>query len=78
MSDNAPLTPPRRSLLRLIAATIGIIIMVFSGGCVLLFVVPSLSSDPYGIIGIALAVGGLPFLVGLLITYLALRRSRTS
>jgi hypothetical protein len=73
MPPAAPPPRPPRSLGRRIAATIGIIIMVLTGGCTLALIGDS-GSDPYGMIGVFLVVGGVPFLFGALITWLALRR----
>jgi hypothetical protein len=47
--------------------------MVLTGGCTLALIGDS-GSDPYGMIGVFLVVGGVPFLFGALITWLALRR----
>jgi hypothetical protein len=69
------LPPPRppRSLAQRIVATVGIIIMVLTGGCTLTLIGASMA-DPYDLIWLYLVIGGVPFLVGALITWLALRR----
>jgi hypothetical protein len=62
---------PRKPLgiLRIIFAGIGIIIMILTGGCALLF-------GGYGQLGFALSYAALPFLVGFGIWLLAVRAGR--
>lgn len=61
-----PLTPIRRFLV-----VIGILVMLFSGGCTLLLMI-----DSWGIWPIFLIFGGVPFALGLLTTWIALRLGR--
>ena len=59
-------------------ATVGIIIMVFAGGCTLLFVgsIFTEGGDSGGYAAMGLVIGGIPFLFGALLTWLALRAGR--
>jgi hypothetical protein len=73
-----PLTP-----IRLIFAIIGGLIMLFTGGCTLLFLAGYVhdeltrsGGEQYVNIPVILTVGGPPFLLGLLVWYLAARAGR--
>jgi hypothetical protein len=72
---------PRQSPLRLIFAAAALLTMLFSGGCSLLFLA-SLSGqsggEQYVNLPLILLFGGPPFLVGLLVWLLAMRRRRPS
>jgi hypothetical protein len=73
-----PLSPPPGKkplgVLRGLAAALGVIIMVLTGGCALLITAGSrLESDALGIL---LVYAGPPFLIGLLIFLAAIRLGR--
>jgi hypothetical protein len=59
-------------------ATVGIIIMVFSGGCTVLIGGSMLTEggDSSEFLSAVLLIGGVPFLFGALITWLALKAGR--
>lgn len=77
MSEPLPTAPTKKRLgvLRGIAAALGIIIMVLTGGCALLIEVAGggLSGDDFALV---LVYAGPPFLVGLLIFLAATRLGR--
>ncbi|MBC8036878.1 MAG: hypothetical protein H7X89_06645 [Rhizobiales bacterium] len=60
---------PRHSGLRLIFAAAAGLTVLFSGGCSLLFL-----SQEAGFAELVLLIGGIPFAVGLLVWWLAMRR----
>jgi hypothetical protein len=63
---------PRHSGLRLVFAAAALLLMLFSGGCSLLF---GLNADGLYVTAPAvLVIGGPPFAVGLLVWWLAMRR----
>ena len=64
---------PRERLgaLRIVLALVGITAMLFSGGCSL-----AVLSDGIGIWPFTLALGGVPFALGLAVTWMALRLGR--
>ncbi|MBC8037274.1 MAG: hypothetical protein H7X89_08655 [Rhizobiales bacterium] len=61
---------PRHSGLRLVFAVAAGLTMLFSGGCSLLF----LSQSAGDIVELVLLFGGIPFALGLLVWWLAMRR----
>jgi hypothetical protein len=69
---------PRLAGWRLVIAAAAAIVMLFSGGCSLIFMAELFQGmgQQYFDIWVVLIVGGIPFLVGLLIWWLALRRGR--
>ena len=74
---------PRLTPIRLIFAIIGGLIMLFAGGCTLLFLVGYVhdeltrsGGEQYVNIPVILTFGGPPFLVGLGVWYLAARAGR--
>lgn len=66
----APRRPPLTAL-RIVFVVVGIVAMVFSGGCSLLVL-----SDAWQVWPLALFFGGIPFVLGLLTTWMALRLGR--
>ena len=71
MSERLP--KPRQPLgaLRICLALVGIAAMLFSGGCSLYTL-----SDNFGVWPFTLAFGGAPFVLGLLVTWMALKLGR--
>ncbi|MCP5084329.1 MAG: hypothetical protein GY948_21785 [Alphaproteobacteria bacterium] len=71
---------PKLTVVRWIFAVVGALIMVFCGGCSLLILGDLASrgrwSDNYVSVEIVLLIGGVPFLVGLLIWWLAVKVGR--
>ena len=71
---------PKLTVVRWIFAVIGALIMLFSGGCSLLILGDLASrgrwSDNYVSVEIVLLIGGVPFLLGLLIWWLAVKVGR--
>lgn len=68
---------PRHSSLRLLAAALAMLLLLFSGGCSLLFLADMSRPGPTYVTWEAVAViGGIPFAVGLLVWWLAMRRSK--
>ena len=71
---------PKLTVVRWIFAVIGSLIMLFSGGCSLLILGDLASrgrwSDNYVSVEIVLLIGGVPFLLGLLIWWLAVKVGR--
>ena len=78
-SGSAP-DKPKLTVVRWIFAVIGALIMLFSGGCSLLILGDLASrgrwSDNYVSVEIVLLIGGVPFLLGLLIWWLAVKVGR--
>ncbi|NNF80919.1 MAG: hypothetical protein HKN05_23095 [Rhizobiales bacterium] len=72
---------PKLTVIRWIFAVVGALIMVFCGGCSLLILGDLASrgrwSDNYVSVEIVLLIGGVPFLVGLLIWWLAVKVGRS-
>jgi hypothetical protein len=68
---------PRHSSLRLVFAAVALLLLLFSGGCSLLFLVDmSRSSGSYVTWEAVAVLGGTPFVVGLVVWWLAMRRSK--
>jgi hypothetical protein len=72
-----PQAPSRKpiSVQRKLAATVGAVIVVLSGGCTIHVIWPLLGgTDPLTrtVLGFALVIGGLPLIVGLVIVLVAL------
>jgi hypothetical protein len=79
MSEPTPAPRPPLGIIRLIFAAIGVLIMVFAGGCTLLIGVPMIGgsgSDLAGMVPMLLLFGGVPFLVGLGLWFLAVKVGR--
>ena len=79
MSEPTPAARPPLGIIRLIVAAIGVLIMVFAGGCTLLIGVPMIGgsgSDLAGMVPMLLLFGGVPFLVGLGLWFLAVKVGR--
>ncbi len=78
MTDAVP--KPKLTAIRWIFAVIGVLIMIFAGGCSLFFDLIlsgySNGNNTLGVFGILLLYGGLPFLLGLLIWRLAVKFRR--
>ncbi len=76
MSDALPPTPTKKPLgvLRGLAAALGVIIMVLTGGCALLIAGAEVFSRDY--FELVLVYAGAPFLIGLLIFLAATRLGR--
>ena len=85
--DEAPQTPsqpnedkPKLTVVRWIFAVVGALIMVFCGGCSLLLLgdlaMRGRWSYNYVSVDAVLAIGGIPFLLGLLIWWLAVKVGR--
>lgn len=73
-SRRAAVGQPRRSGPRLVFAAAALLTMLFSGGCSLLF---GLNADGLYVTWVSvLLFGGPPFLIGLLVWWLAMRRTR--
>jgi hypothetical protein len=68
--DRAPSREPLGAL-RIVLAIIGIAAVLFSGGCSLLVL-----SDGWDVWPFTLAFGGVPFALGVLVTWMALRLGR--
>jgi hypothetical protein len=70
---------PRHSSARLLIAAVALLLLLFSGGCSLLFLADMSRPGPTYVTWEAVAVlGGIPFAVGLLIWWLAMRRARST
>ena len=71
---------PKLTVVRWIFAIIGSLIMLFCGGCSLLFLgdlaLKGKWADNYVSVDTVLFLGGLPFLAGLLIWWLAVKAGR--
>ena len=71
---------PKLSVIRWIFAIIGGLIMLFCGGCSLVFLgdlaLKGRWADNYVSVDAVLSIGGLPFLLGLLIWWLAVKAGR--
>lgn len=68
---------PRHSVVRLILAAAALLTMLFSGGCSLLILaslIGQTSGEQYVNLPLVLMFGGPPFLVGLLVWWLAMWR----
>jgi hypothetical protein len=79
MSEPTPGARPPLGIMRLILAAIGILIMVFAGGCTLLVGLPLLggsASEVASMVPMLLLFGGAPFLVGLGLWFLAVKVGR--
>ena len=82
MTDDNPESgrKPKLTVIRWIFAIIGSLIMLFSGGCSLVFLGDLISrgrwADNYISVDMVLVIGGLPFLLGLLIWWLAVKAGR--
>ena len=85
MSENSgdvdkPDGKPKLTIIRWIFAIFGGLIMLFCGGCSLLLLGDLASrgrwNDQYVNVEIILVIGGIPFLVGLLIWFLAVKVGR--
>lgn len=67
---------PRHSSLRLVFAAVALLLLLFSGGCSLLFISDMSRPGPTYVTWEAVAIiGGIPFVVGLVILWLAMRRT---
>ena len=80
---NQAVQKPRLTAIRWIFAISGALIMIFAGGCAVLysaFMVPvtiaSGGEQTLYVLFITLVFGGIPFLIGLLIWWLAVKRGR--
>ena len=81
---NDPSSPPKLSAIRWVFAIIGVLIMVFAGGCAvlysgfMLFVAAAADDGKHalGALVFAAVFGGAPFLAGLGIWWLAVKRGR--
>ncbi len=71
---------PRLTVIRWIFAIIGALIMIFAGGCSLyafwVLTGPDMSERLANALGIVALFGGIPFLAGLLIWWLAVKAGR--
>ncbi len=65
---------PRHSFIRLIFAAIALLMMLLSGGCALIFIPDALKGNQYVSFEAIVALAGIPFVVALLIFWLAMRR----
>lgn len=66
---------PRHSGIRLVVAAAALLLLVFSGGCSLLFVPAAVRGDQYVDPMAVLVLGGIPFAVGVLLFWLSMRRN---
>ena len=69
---------PRRSAVRLVFVATALLVMLFTGGCALIFIPDAMKGNQYvgfDVIGI---LAGIPFAVALLIFWLAMRRGPTA
>lgn len=76
--DRAPSREPLGSL-RIVFAVIGVSVMLFSGGCSLIFLwelVDYAGAATWDVFLIVALYGGVPFALGVLVTWLALRPRR--
>lgn len=78
--DTQPPEKPKLTVIRWFFAVIGSLIMLFCGGCSLLILGDLASrgrwADNYVSVEIVLLIGGVPFLAGLLIWWLAVKVGR--
>jgi len=77
MSEPTQAAKPALGVIRRIFAVIGILIMVFAGGCTLIVGFPMIGGPDFSGMGAMLLLfGGLPFLFGLLLWWLAVKAGR--
>ncbi len=79
--SRAALGHPRIGGIRLIFAAAAAILMLFSGGCSLLIMADLMQGrggQQYVDVPTVLIIGGLPFVIGLVIWWLSMRRKRDS
>lgn len=65
---------PRRSAVRLIFGAIALLVMIFTGGCALIFIPDALKGNQYVGFDAIAVLAGIPFAVALLIFWLVMRR----
>jgi hypothetical protein len=68
---------PRHSGLRLVFAAAFLLVMIFTGGCALIFLPDALKGDQYISLGLVAGLAGIPFAVALLLFWALMRRDRT-
>ncbi len=70
---------PRHSSLRLVIAAVALLLLLFAGGCSLLFISDMSRPGPTYVTWEAVAIiGGIPFALGLFIFWLAMRRTTSA
>ena len=78
--DEIPQDKPKLTIIRWFFAVIGALLAIFAGGCSLLILGDLASrgrwSDNYVSVEIVLLIGGVPFLLGVFIWWLAVKAGR--
>ena len=67
---------PRLATWRVLLAAFAALVMLFSGGCSLLFMPAAVRGDQYVGFSAILVMGGIPFAIALLVWWLSMRRPR--
>jgi NO-binding membrane sensor protein with MHYT domain len=65
---------PRHSAVRLVFGAIALLVMIFTGGCALIFIPDAMRGTQYVGFDAIAVLAGIPFAVALLIFWLAMRR----
>lgn len=68
---------PRRSAVRLVFAAIALLVLIFTGGCALMFIPDALKGNQYVSFDAIGVLAGIPFAVALLVFWLAMRRGNS-
>jgi hypothetical protein len=67
----------RRSAVRLVFGAIALLVMIFTGGCALIFIPDAVKGTQYVGFDAIAVLAGIPFAVALLIFWLAMRRPKS-
>jgi NO-binding membrane sensor protein with MHYT domain len=69
---------PRHSAVRLVFGAIALLVMIFTGGCALIFIPDAMKGNQYVGFDAIAVLAGIPFAVALLIFWLAMRRGKAA